>query len=235
MRTAENNALHKELFSLAEPKYKSFMARLLPTVDREAIIGVRAPALRKIAKRMIKAGESKAFLKNLPHIYYEENYIHALIIAALPYSECIYEINRFLPYVDNWGICDGLRPVCFVQGDDRLVSEIFRWLSSEKVYTVRFAIEMLMLHFLAERFKPEFFEAVAAIRSDEYYLNMMIAWYFATALAERYEDALPYLEAGRLLPWVHNKTISKAVESYRLTPEKKQYLKSLRIKQKDSL
>ena len=235
MRTSENQSLCEELFSLAEPEYKSFMASLLPTVDREAIIGVRVPELRKIAKRMIKSGESKAFLKNLPHIYYEENCIHAFIAAQLPYSECISEINRFLPYVDNWGICDGLRPKCFALHKSELASEVYRWLSSEHLYTVRFAIEMLMLHFLTESFKPEFFERVAAIRSDEYYLNMMIAWYFATALAERYEDALPYIEGQRLSPWVHNKTISKATESYRLSPEQKQYLKTLKIKRKESL
>ncbi len=230
----DNEKIIEELRELAEPKYKNFMASLLPTVARENIIGVRVGTLRNIARKIVREGKCESFLSELPHRYYEENYIHALIISGFEYDECISEIKSFLPCVDNWGVCDGLRPSSFSVNRESLIGEIFSWLKSEHIYTVRFAIEMLMLHFLGEDFNAEYLEAVSVIVSEEYYVNMMVAWYFATALSERYEETLPYLIYKRLSPWVHNKTISKATESYRISPERKEYLKTLRIKEKDS-
>ena len=230
VKNMDNFEISDELFLLADSDYKKFMSSLLPSVEKNRIIGVRTPLLRKIARRISKSGKKGLFLECVPHKYYEENNIHAFVIAELDYEECIKEINSFLPFVDNWATCDGLRPKSFYSHRDELISEILTWLKSEHVYTVRFAIEMLMLHFLGEDFKPEFFEMVAAVRTEEYYLNMMIAWYFATALAERYEDALPYLEEKRLSVWVHNKTVSKAIESYRIPLDRKKHLETLRIK-----
>ena len=223
-----NEQIIKELFGLAEPKYKDFMAGLLPTVPSETIIGVRVGSLRKIAKKIVGEGQCESFLSELPHRYYEENYIHALIISGFEYGRCISEIKRFLPYVDNWGVCDGLRPRSFAHNGDRLIRELLSLMKSEHIYTLRFAIEMLMLHFLGDDFKAEYHDAVARVKSDEYYLRMMQAWYFATALAERYEQTLPYLTEKKLSLWVHNKTLSKAIESYRIPPERKEYLKTLR-------
>lgn len=223
-----NEEIIKELFGLAEPKYKDFMAGLLPTVSSETIIGVRVGSLRKIAKKIVGEGQCESFLSELPHRYYEENYIHALIISGFEYGRCISEIRRFLPYVDNWGVCDGLRPRFFAHNGDRLIRELLSLMKSEHIYTLRFAIEMLMLHFLGDDFKAEYHDAVARVKSDEYYLRMMQAWYFATALAERYEQTLPYLTEKKLSLWVHNKTLSKAIESYRIPPERKEYLKTLR-------
>ena len=215
------------LFSLRDETYRTFMLRLLPTVDPASVIGVKMPRLRALAKG-IPPTERAAFLSSLPHRYYEENYIHAIIISGFEYDKCLSEIRRFLPCVDNWGVCDGLRPKCFSFNRKALIGELLSLLESEHLYTVRFAIEMLMLHFLGEDFKAEYLEAVARVKSEEYYLNMMISWYFATALAERYEETLPYLTEKRLSPWAHNKTISKAIESYRISPERKEYLRTLK-------
>lgn len=226
----DNLKITEELLLLAEPDYKRFMSTLLPSVEKYRIIGVRTPILRKIAKRIAKSEDKELFLKCVPHKYYEENNIHAYVIAELDYEECIRNLEIFLPLVDNWATCDALRPKCFYSHRNELITKILTWLKSEHIYTVRFAIEMLMIHFLDKDFKPEFFEMVAAVKTEEYYLNMMVAWYFATALAERYEDALPYLEEKRLSAWVHNKTVSKAIESYRIPMERKKYLKALRIK-----
>lgn len=226
--------IRSELLLLAEEKYKKFMSVLLPTVKSERIVGVRVPMLRKIAKRTVRDGSYIEHLSRLPHELYEEDAIHAFILCELEYGECVSELARFLPYVDSWGICDSIRPKCFASHKKELIGEISKWLKSEDSYVKRFAIEMLMVHFLGEDFRIEFFDTVSAIRSEEYYLNMMIAWYFATALAERYEQALPYIENRTLSVWVHNKAISKANESLRISPEKKEYLKTLRIR-KDSV
>ena len=230
MKNKDDFEIVDELFSLAEPDYKRFISGLLPGVDKNRIIGVRTPRLCKIAKRIALSENKELFLDSVPHKYYEENNIHSFVIAELDYGECIERLNCFLPFVDNWATCDGLRPKCFSSHKEELIREISIWLKSEHIYTVRFAIEMLMIHFLGEDFKPEFFEMVAAVKTEEYYLNMMVAWYFATALAERYDDALPYLKEKRLSIWVHNKIISKAIDSYRISPEIKNYLKSLKVK-----
>ena len=229
-KSADSFNVRDELFSLSDQKYRLFMSSLLPNVEKNKIIGVRTPSLRRIAKRILKSDFKDSFLQEPNHEYYEESNIHAFIINELGYEECIKNLNLFLPFVDNWGTCDGLRPKCFAFHKNELVEEILKWIKSEHVYTVRFAIEMLMIHFLAKDFKNDFFEITAEIRSEEYYLNMMIAWYFATALAERYDEALPYLKEKRLSPWVHNKTISKAIESFRIPAERKAELKALKIK-----
>ncbi len=220
----------EQLFSLQDLKYKAFTSSLIPTLSDDVIIGVRTPFVKKLAKRL-GVSEAKAFLSSLPHIYYEENNLHAFIIAQIrDYDECIAWLDLFLPYVDNWATCDSLRPVCFKTNHNRLLADIKRWLASKHLYTVRFGIEMLMAHFLDDDFSPDLLRLVACIKTDEYYLNMMIAWYFATALAKQYDAALSFVQSGCLGTWVTNKTIQKAVESYRITKEHKAYLRTLRRK-----
>lgn len=223
--------IQKHLFELQDLKYKDFHSKLIPTVDPETVIGVRTPALRKLAKEIAKTEEAGEFLKELPHQYYEENNLHGFLIEAVKdYEECVEKLNIFLPYVDNWATCDMMRPKVFKKYREELLVQIKEWMQSEHIYTVRFAIEMLMTFYLDEWFEEEYLEWVAEIRSEEYYLNMMIAWYFATALAKQYEAVVPYIEGRRLDKWVHNKTIQKAVESYRITAEQKVYLKTLKIR-----
>lgn len=221
----------KELFKLQDLKYKEFNQKLIPTVNPDTVIGVRTPALRSFAKKISGSDEAKSFLESLPHKYYEENNLHAFLMENIrDYGECTAELNRFLPYVDNWATCDCMRPKCFKGHKAELLGKIENWLKSEHVYTVRYGIGMLMTHFLDGDFKPEYLEAVAAVKSEEYYINMMIAWYFATALAKQYEAAVKYIEENRLDVWTHNKTIQKAVESYRITAEQKTYLRRLKRK-----
>ncbi|MBQ8028298.1 MAG: DNA alkylation repair protein [Clostridia bacterium] len=219
-----------QLFKLQEEKYKSFTSALIPTVDKNKIIGVRIPLLRSLAKKFIRSEDVSFFLSDLPHRYHEENLFHALLINENKnFESCISQLNSFLPHVDNWAVCDSIRPKVFSKNKKALLSEIEKWLRSDSTYTVRFAAEMLMLHFLDEDFEENYLEAVSKIQSEEYYINMMIAWYFATALAKQWKFAIVYLEEKRLDPSVHNKTIQKATESYRITDEQKQYLKTLRI------
>lgn len=224
-------AVRNELFAQQDTKYRDFQAKLLPTVDKETVIGVRTPALRKYAKQLSKRDDIKDFLNDLPHRYFDENQLHAFVLSEIKdFDSCMTEVERFLPYVDNWATCDQLSPKVFKKQRQKLLDGISEWIGSEHTYTVRFAIGMLMQHFLDEDFEPAYPEMVAAVRSEEYYINMMIAWYFATALAKQYETVLPYIEERKLEPWTHNKTIQKSVESYRITPEQKEYLKSLKIK-----
>lgn len=225
------NEVASRLKEMADPAYKEFQSKLMPTVAPERIIGVRTPALRKFAAAFAKEEFAPAFLRELPHDYYEENNLHGMLLDKIKdYDTVIAELDRFLPYVDNWATCDTLSPKVLKKHKKELLKEIDRWLASDKVYTVRFAIEMLMSHYLDEDFSPEYPEKVAALRSEEYYINMMIAWYFATALAKQYEAVLPYIEDHHLERWTHNKAIQKAVESNRITPEQKQYLKTLKEK-----
>ena len=218
----------ERLFALCESEYRNFMSGLLPTVDKESIIGVRMPTLRKIAAEISRMGDEEEFFSSLPHRYYEENAIHAYLICCLDGERCANELERFLPFVDNWGICDSLRP----SAKNLTLEKIYSWLESEHVYTVRFAPEMLMLHYLGDKFSPEMPQKIASLRNGEYYLDMMVSWYFATALACRYEEILPYITERRLSPWIHNKTISKACESHRIEEARKIYLKNLKIKLK---
>lgn len=214
-----------------DEEYQVFQAKLIPTVDASYFIGVRTPALRAMAKEYAKREEIGEFLDALPHKYFDENQLHAFILSEMKdYEKCIAGVNRFLPYVDNWATCDQMSPKIFKKHKTELFENIKVWLKSKETYTVRFAIGMLMEHFLNEDFDPRYPKMVARIRSDEYYINMMIAWYFATALAKQYDSILPYIEEKKLDVWTHNKTIQKAVESYRITPEQKEYLKSLKIK-----
>ena len=215
---------------MQDSKYKDFHCRLIPTVDPDTVIGVRTPQLKAYAKSLKNADVSD-FLTDLPHKYYDENNLHGFLIMNIKsYDESLAAIKSFLPYVDNWATCDLLRPVTFKRHRPELLEEIKIWLRSEHTYTVRFGLEMLMLHFLDEDFKPEYLQWAAEICSDEYYVNMMVAWYFATALAKQWEETVPYIEDRRLTPWVHNKSVQKAVESYRITAEQKAYLKTLKVK-----
>ena len=234
--------LQERLKALSDTGYAEFQRKLIPTVSPERIVGVRTPVLRSLAKEMLKSGEADAFIAILPHPTFEENQLHAFILSELKdFQCCLREVVRFLPYIDNWATCDQLSPKCFRRHTTELLpcivernerSEAKGWLQSEHEYTVRFGIGMLMQHFLDEKFSVEYADMVAAIQSEEYYVNMMIAWYFATALAKQYEAVLPYIEEKRLAPWVHNKAIQKSVESYRITPEQKEYLRTLKVGRK---
>lgn len=218
-------------FENRDEKYRDFQAKLIPAVDKNTMIGVRTPVLRKMAKAYVKNADSDNFLSELPHKYFEENQLHAFIISEMKdYDECVARLNAFLPFVDNWATCDQLSPKIFKKHRTELLREIKKWIVSEKTYTVRFAIGMLLEHYLDGDFKPEYLETVASVKSNEYYINMMISWYFATALAKQFDSAVKYLENNRLDKWTHNKTIQKAVESYRIMPEQKEYLKALKIR-----
>ncbi len=222
------NGIHTELFAAQDLPYRDFQGRLLPTVDRAQMIGVRVPVLRRIADKRRGTPEGDDFLRALPHVYYEENMLHALLLNTMDdYDQCIAEVRRFLPYVDNWAVCDSLRPKCFAPNRDKLLKEITVWRTSAHPYTVRFGLEMLMVHFLDEAFRPEFLSRAADLRSDDYYVRMMQAWFFAEALAKQYEAAVVYLQEGRLEPWVHRKTIQKAVESRKISAERKKEVKTL--------
>ena len=225
------DTIREKLFELQDTSYGAFQAKLIPTIDPETVIGVRTPALRKLAKELSKEPEISTFLLELPHRYFEENQLHAFIISGIKdYETCMEQTERFLPFIDNWATCDQFTPNVFKKHRLDLLNHIHIWIRSEKTYTVRFAVGMLMRHFLDEDFDPAYPELAAGVRSDEYYINMMIAWYFATALAKQYDTVLPYLEQMRLDPWVHNKAIQKARESFRITPEQKEYLNTLKVK-----
>ncbi len=221
--------LYKKLNTLQDRKYRDMQIKIIPTVNPESIIGVRTPDLRNMAKDSLKAGDYKEFLEDLPHKYFEENQLHAFIISGMKDpEECMEELEKFLPYVDNWATCDQMSPKMFKKHRAVLLAHIKEWIASDKPYTIRFGVGMLMEHFLDEDYDPQYPEMVAGIRSEEYYVNMMIAWYFATALAKQYESVLPFLEKKRLDDWTHNKAIQKCVESRRITEEQKKYLKTLK-------
>ena len=224
-------SIRETLFSLREEKYAAFQAKLIPNVAPERVIGVRTPALRKLAKTLRGSGQAEEFLKALPHEFFEENNLHAFLLCEMKdFEACVQAVEDFLPYVDNWATCDQMSPGVFRKNKQALLPHIRRWIASEQCYTRRFGIGMLMSHFLDEDFREEYLSLVSDIRSEEYYVNMMIAWYFATALAKQYEAALPYLENRRLAPWVHNKAIQKALESFRVSDEHKNYLRTLKIR-----
>jgi len=217
------------LFSLQDTVYKEFQCRLMPTVDPDTVIGVRTPALRKLAKNLAGTDEAAAFLNTLPHTYYEENNLHAFLLEEISdFTACIAQLDRFLPHVNNWATCDCMSPPVLKKDLSSLEEKIDLWLSSNHVYTVRYGMGMLMRYYLDERFTIAYPEKVAAVSLDDYYIRMMQAWYFATALAKQYEAALSYLERERLPVWVHNKTIQKACESYRIPDTHKTYLRTLR-------
>lgn len=226
-----NKEIQEELYKLQDLKYRDMQVRIIPTVAPERLIGVRTPALRSYAKELLKRDDIGSFLGKLPHDYFDEDQLHAFIISGIKdYDKCLSEVDKFLPYVDNWATCDQMSPKVFKKHRKELLDSIRKWIVSDKTYVIRFAVGMLMEHFLDEDFDLEYPEMVAALRSEEYYVNMMTAWYFATALAKQYDQVLPFIENRALDTWTHNKAIQKSVESYRITPEQKEYLKQLKIK-----
>lgn len=221
--------LQRRMFELQDLKYRDFHSRLMPGVDKDKIIGIRTPVLKKFAKEYMKEPGWKQFLRELPHKYYEEDNLHMILIGSIKdYDTCMAELKNMLPYIDNWATCDFPTPRIFEDHKEDVLKEIDSFLASNYTYTVRYGIGLLMRLFLDDDFRPEYPEKVAAVHSDEYYINMMIAWYFATALAKQWEAVVPYIEEHRLDDWVHRKTIQKAVESYRITDEQKAYLKTFR-------
>lgn len=227
----EVQEIQKQLFTLQDKGYQAFHSRLMPTVPTEKVIGVRTPVLRRLAKQLASTPQAQVFLCSLPHDYYEENNLHAFLIESIrDYGAALAETEKFLPYIDNWATCDCFCPKVFAKHTAELLAHIRCWLNSGKVYTMRYAMNMLMRYYLDESFRPEYLAWVAGVHSEEYYLNMMRAWYFATALAKQPEAALPWLTEKRLDVWTHNKTIQKAVESCRIPDEMKRKLRDLRIR-----
>ena len=221
--------IEKELFKLKDTNYQKFQAKLVPNISSDTIIGVRTPELRNLAKKLAKENNYKFFLEKLPHKYYEENLLHFFIISQIKdFDDCISEVEKFLPYVNCWPVSDQATPIIFKKNHDKLLPYIKKWIKSKHIYTARFGIRMLMNEYLDKDFKEEYLSFVASIKGDDYYLKMMIAWYFATSLAKQYDKTIIYLESKKLDKWLHNKTIQKAIESYRITNEKKEYLKTLK-------
>jgi 3-methyladenine DNA glycosylase AlkD len=223
--------IQERLFALRDAAYRDFTAKLNPAVDPETIIGVRLPAIKKLAKELKGSDEAAAFLKALPHEYYEENHLHSFILSDIrDFDEAVAQVEIFLPYINNWAVCDSTRVKAFQKNPGRIMPHIERWIGSERTYTVRFAILCLMNGFLGEYFEASQLDMVAAVKSEEYYVRMMVAWYYATALAKQYESAVRVIEEGRLERWTHNKAIQKAIESYRVSEEHKAYLRTLKRK-----
>lgn len=222
--------VRKRLFEMQDKKYRDFNSKLIPTINKKTIIGVRTPNLRKLAKELITHPDIDIFLNSLPHTYYEENNLHAFLLEQImDYNICIREVNRFLSYIDNWATCDSLMPKIFKKEPKRMLCNIKFWVSSTETYVVRFGIGMLMRLFLDEDFSEEYLKLVSKIKSADYYVNTMVAWYFATALAKQYNSTITFLEKKCLPVWTHNKTIQKAIESFRITKQQKEYLKTLKI------
>ena len=222
-------SIYERLLSNKDEKYKDFQSKLVPNIDKETIIGVRTPQIREIAKKVFGTQEADTFIQVLPHQYYEENLIHFFIISKIKnFDECVKEVEKFLPYIDCWPVCDQASPLVFKKNHDKLLPLIKKWIKSNHVYTARFGIRMLMNEFLNDDFKEEYLELVSSKKGNDYYLKMMIAWFFATALAKQYDATIKYIENGCLDPWIHQKTIQKAIESYRVSDEHKEYLKNFR-------
>lgn len=219
----------ERLFALGDERYAGFQSVLIPNIPKETVIGVRMPMMRKLAKEIAGAEEMRAFLAELPHAYYDENILHSVLLSQMKdYDTCMEAVEAFLPHIDNWAVCDCLSPKAFAGHKPELLENIREWAKSEHVYTCRFGLEMLMTHFLDDDFKPEYLELPADVKLEDYYAKMMVAWFFATALAKQWDAAVVYLQQNRLEPWTHNKTIQKARESYRITAGQKEYLKTLK-------
>lgn len=217
--------IKKILLENVDEKYAEFQRKLIPNIDGKKILGVRTPILRKIAKDFSKDESCKIFLNSLPHKTFEENQLHSFILCEMKnFDECIVRVEEFLPYVDNWATCDQLAPKVFRKNKEKLIPYINKWLESEEIYTVRFGIEMAMSHFLDEDFRPEFFDKIIKVKSDDYYVKMMVAWFFATALAKQWDETIKIIESKKLEPWTQNKTVQKAKESHRITKEQENYL-----------
>lgn len=229
VRRVKELNIKEELLALQDISYADFQAKLTPNIPRDLILGVRVPEARKLAKRIVEESETSKFLRDLPHKYYDENILHGLLISEMKdYDACIEAVDEFLPYVDNWAVCDIMSPKIFKKNKKALLEKIKEWSASKKTYTCRFGIEMLMSYFLDDDFKPEYLEIPLFVNSKEYYVQMMIAWFFATALAKERDITIKYIEDQRLDTWTHNKAIQKARESKRITPKQKEYLKSLK-------
>lgn len=229
--TDAERIVREQLFAMQDVEYKDFYSKLIPTVDSDKIIGIRVPVLRRFAKDLYNQTTGEQFIKNLPHKFYEENNVHAFIIEQIKdFDTALIETEKFLPYIDNWATCDMFSPKVFSQNTEIIFNKSVEWIGSGKTYIVRYGIGMLMRYFLDDMFTTDILELVAAVKSDEYYVNMMIAWFFATALAKQYDEAVKFIKTYILKPWVHNKTIQKAFESNRISAETKLYLKSLRIR-----
>lgn len=222
--------LQERLFALRDVEYAAFQAKLTPTIPSDRFIGVRVPQLRAFAKVFRKEKLHEDFMHTLPHEYYDENMLHALLLEHFSdFDEAVKATDSFLPYVDNWAVCDIMSPKVFKKRKAELLPKIRQWVASDQTYTCRFGIEMLMSHFLDEDFNAAYLPIVVSVRSDEYYVKMMVAWFFATALAKQWDATIPHIEAKCLAPWTHNKSIQKACESYRITPEQKEYLRTLKV------
>lgn len=228
--TGCNMKITEELFKMQDIEYRAFHSKLIPTVDRDKIIGIRVPLLRKFSKEVFKKGEYQSFLNDLPHRYYEEDNLHAFIIEKIEdFDTAVNLTEEFLPYVDNWATCDMFLPKVFKNNPKLILTYIDKWLKSDKIYTVRYAIKLLMALFLDENFQEEYMRKVASVTSNEYYVKMMVAWYFATALYKKRDAALSYIENRKLEEWTHNKAIQKAIESNRISKEDKNYLRTLKV------
>jgi hypothetical protein len=228
----KQTAIQRRLLSMRDVQYRDFNSKLIPTVDPHLMIGIRTPLLRKFAKELFKTEpeQAAAFMHDLPHRYFEENNLHAFLIENIKdFNAAMDETEKFLPFIDNWATCDSFSPSIFKKYPDAVYQKILTWLQSSHTYTVRYAIGLLLSNYLDERFKPEMLELVSAVKSEEYYINMMIAWYFSFALIKQYDAALPYIKKQTLDPFTHNKTIQKAVESYRIPADIKDYLRTLKV------
>lgn len=222
--------IEEELFTLQDEGYKEFQSKLIPNIAKNEIIGVRTNLLRQLAKRLIKQEYLNFFLHTLPHKYFDENQLHIFIVSEIKdFNICINETEKFLPYVNNWATCDMFSPKCFGKNKEQLLPYIYKWIDSPKEYSVRFAIGLLMKYFLAEDFKEEYLNKVVSIKREEYYIKMMQAWYIATALAKNYSQTIGILQKSVLDKWTHNRSIQKAIESFRISNEQKIYLKSLKL------
>lgn len=223
----------ERLYELKDEKYGDFQAKLVPNIPRESVLGIRVPDIRKLAKELVRNGGYESFIDDLPHKYYDENMLHAAILSEIKdYDIALSATEKFLPYIDNWAVCDTLIPKVFKKHPDIFVKDVLRWCKSDLTYTCRYGVGMLMRNFLDEEFKTEYLDVPCQIHSDEYYVKMMVAWYFATALAKKWDDVIPYIEDKRLEVWTHNKAIQKAIESYRITDDQKKYLRTLKIKER---
>ena len=221
--------VYERLIACSDEQYKEFQSKLVPNIPKETVLGVRTPDMRRIAKEIRGTEEAEGFLAELPHKFYEENLVHFFLIAMIKdFDQCVQAVETFLPYVDCWPVCDQSTPKVFAKNHEKLLPLIRKWMDSDHVYTARFGIRMLMNEFLGEDFQPEYLAWVAGVQGEDYYIKMMVAWYFATALAKQYDESVVYIEKRRLEPWTHKKAIQKAVESFRVTEAHKEYLKMLR-------
>ncbi len=223
------NQVYEMLLKVKDDNYKEFQSKLVPNISKESILGVRTPEMREIAKEVFNSSFKDEFLNDIPHKYYEENIIHMFVVSLIKdFDECINELDKFLKYVDCWPVSDQASPKCFKKNHDKLLPVVKRWISSSHIYTSRFGMRTLMNEYLDKDFKEEYLELVSNVKGDDYYLKMMQAWYFATALAKQYDSTIKYIENHKLDDWVHKKSIQKAIESFRVSDEHKEYLKTLR-------